>query len=128
MFAKQPQRFEQQVAEVDGVQRLQTRLVGVVERRAAAAGESRRFAGRRMLRVQSPILPAVDEHRQRSRRPALVVQILGLQDLLEQSKLVVGIENGEIRPQPDELGVHAQDFGADRMECAEPRPFPARRR
>ena len=33
-----------------------------------------------------------------------------LQKLLEQAQLVVGIEDGEIRPQSHQLGVHAQNF------------------
>ena len=41
VFAKEPQRFEQEIAEVDGVQRLETGLVHFVERRAAAARETR---------------------------------------------------------------------------------------
>ena len=74
-----------------------------------------------MLRVETPVLPPVDQTRERPRRPSFLVQILGLQDLLEQPQLVVRIEDGEIRPEADKLGMHAQDLGADRMEGAEPR-------
>ena len=73
-----------------------------------------------MLRIDAPILPSIDEIRQRSRRPALFVQIFRLQKLLEQAQLIIGVEDGEIRSQAHELGVHAQDLRADRMERAEP--------
>ena len=120
-FAQQPQAFEQQVAEVDGVERFQPLLIEAVERRAAAVGETGRFVGRRMVGIEAAVLPAVDQRRQCARRPALVVDVLGLQDLLEQPKLIVGVEDGEIRLQPDQFGVATQNFGADRMERAEPR-------
>ena len=58
--------------------------------------------------------------RERARRPALVVDILGLQHLLQQADLIVGVENGEVGLQPDEFGVAAQDLGADRVKGAEP--------
>ena len=56
-----------------------------------------------------------------ARRPALLVDILGLQHLLQQPDLVVDVENGEVGLQPDQLGMAAQDLHADRMEGAEPR-------
>jgi hypothetical protein len=65
--------------------------------------------------------PAVDQRRQRARRPALVVDVLGLQDLLEQAQLIVRIQNGEIRLEADQFGVAAQHFRADRVKGAEPR-------
>ena len=121
MLAQQPQRFEQEIAEIDSVERFQPRLVALVESRAAAGGECRGFGRRRVLGIDAPILPSIDEIGQRSRRPAFFVQIFRLKDLLEQSQLVIGVEDGEIRPQAHKLGMHAQDLGADRMESAEPR-------
>ena len=73
-----------------------------------------------MAGIEPAVLPSVDQARERPRRPALVVEILRLQDLLQEAQLVVRVENGEVRPQPDEFGVHAQDLDADRMKCAEP--------
>ena len=121
VLAEEPQRFEQEVAEIDGVQRLEAGLVGCVERRAATAGEGGRLALRRVLRIEPPVLPTIDESSQCARRPALVVEVLRLQDLLQQSELVVGVEDGEVRAEADQLGVHAQDLDADRMERAHPR-------
>ena len=73
-----------------------------------------------MAGIEAPVLPAVDQIRQRARRPAFFVEIFRLQDLLEQAQLIVGVEDGEIRSQAHELGMPAQDLGADRMERAEP--------
>ena len=120
VLAEKPQRFEQQIAEIDRVQRFQPRLIGGVERRAAPGGECRRFRWGNVLRIDAAVLPAVDGARQRPGRPALVVEVLRLQNLLQEPQLIVRIEDGEVRPKADEFGVHAQDFHADRMERAEP--------
>ena len=121
VLAHESQRLEQEIAEINGVQRFQTRLIALVERRPSSAGECRRFARRRVRRIQAAILPSVDEIRERSRRPAFFVQVIRLEELLEQAQLVIGVEDGEIRSQAHKLGMHAQDLGADRMERAEPR-------
>ena len=121
MFAQQPQRLEQEIAEVHRVERFQTGLIAFVESRALATRESCSLARRHAFRVDAPILPTIDEISERSRWPALVVQIFRLQELLEQAELVVGIEDGEIRPQAHQLGMEAQNLGADRVERSEPR-------
>jgi len=53
-------------------------------------------------------------------RPALLVDVLGLKDLLQETDLVVGVEDGEVALQTDQLGVAAQDLDPDRVEGAEP--------
>ena len=120
LLAEEAQAFEQQVAEIDGVQHLQPRLIGGVEFGAAAIGESAAFARRQILRRPAAVLPVVDDAGERARRPALLVDILGLDDLLHQADLIVGVEDGEVRLQADQLGVAAQELDADRMERAEP--------
>ena len=67
------------------------------------------------------VLPAVDHLRERARRPALVVESLGLDELAQQADLVVGVEDGEVGFEPGKLGVAAQQLDADRVEGAEPR-------
>ena len=57
----------------------------------------------------------------RAGRPTRIVKIFRLQNLLEQSELVVRIQDGEVRTKPDQLGVHAQNFYADRVKGPEPR-------
>ena len=54
-------------------------------------------------------------------RPALLVDVLGLEQLLQQPDLVVDVEDGEVGLEADQLGMAAQDLRADRMERAEPR-------
>ena len=121
LFAEQPDAFQQQIAEVGGVEDFQPLLKRLVELEAPAVGEHGGFAGRHLLRRQAAILPAVDQHRQHPRRPALLVDVLGFQELLQQADLVVDVQNGEIGLQPDHLGVAAQNLDADRVEGAEPR-------
>ena len=121
MFAEQPDALQQQVAEIGGVENLQAILKRLVEFQALAVGEHGGFARRHLVGRQPAVLPAVDQHRQHARRPALLVDVLRFQKLLEQPDLVVDIENREVGFQPDQLGVPAQDFHADRMERAEPR-------
>ena len=110
-----------QIAEVGGVEDFQPLLKGLVEFQPLAVGEHRGFAGRHLLRRQAAVLPAVDQRGQHARRPALLVDVLGFQQLLQQPDLVVDVEDGEVAFQPDQLGMAAQDLHADGMEGAEPR-------
>ena len=120
VLAQDPQRLEQQVAEIGGVQHLQPLLIGGVELPAAAVGEGARVALRHVLRRQPAVLPGVDPAGELAGRPALLVDAVGLDDLLHQADLVVGVEDGEVGFQPGQLGVAAQDLRADRVEGAEP--------
>ena len=121
MFAEQPDVLQQQIAEIRGVEDFQPFLIGRVELAALAVAEHRGFARRHLRGRQSAILPAVDQAGQHPRRPALVVDILGLQKLLQQADLVVDIEHGEIGFQLHQFGMGAQDAAADGVEGAEPR-------
>ena len=111
--------MQQQVAEIDRVQGLQALLVGGVELGAAAVGETA-LVGWHPLRPLGAVLPAVDHRGEHPRRPALLVDVPGAEQLLDQPDLVVGVENGEGRFQPDQLRVAAQDPDADGVEGAEP--------
>ena len=121
LLAEQPDALQQQIAEVGGVEDLQPLLKRLVEFQPLAVGEGGGFAGRHLLGGEAAVLPAVDQHGQHARRPALLVDVLGFEQLLEQPDLVVDVEDGEVGLQPDQLGVAAQDFHADRVEGAEPR-------
>ena len=118
---EQPQVLEQQIAEVAGVQLLQAPLIGGIELRALAGRKAEGFARRHLVGRQSAVLPAIDERSQLPRRPAVLVEALRFDHLLQEADLVVGIEDGEARLEADELGVAAQDLDADGVEGAEPR-------
>ena len=120
LLAEQADVLDQQIAEIGGVEHLQPLLIGDVELLALAAGEARALAGRHLVGRQAAVLPAVDQAGEHARRPALLVDVLGLEQLLDQPDLVVDVEDGEIGLQPDQLGVPAQDLAADRVEGAEP--------
>ena len=112
--------FEQQIAEIGGIQDFQPLLIELVELGALAVGESGGFGCRHMRGIETTVLPVVDLIGKRARRPALVVDVLGLQDLFQQPNLIVGIDDGEGGFQADKLGMPAQDLGRNRMERAEP--------
>ena len=115
------QHVQQQVAEIAGVERLQPRLIQRIEMAALAVGIGFPVARIKVGRRQAAVLPLVDQRRELARRPALFIESLGLDDLLEHAKLVVGVEDGEIALQANEFGVTAQHFRADAVKSAQPR-------
>ena len=115
------QHVEQQIAEIARVEGREPGLVGGVEFLAAAGGEGLALGGVEHRRGQAAVLPAVDQPGELARGPALLVEVGGEDELLEQAQLVVGVEDGEVRLQADELGVAAQHARGDAVEGAEPR-------
>ncbi len=111
ILAEQAQTFQQQVAEIRGVEGLQPRLIRGIEDLPLAIGERAGLSGGNAGGLEPAVLPTVDEMAQPARRPALVVDILGLQDLLQQPDLVIGIEDGEAGLQSHEFGMATQDLG-----------------
>ena len=120
LFPEQTDIFDQEVAEIGSVEHLQPLLIGDVELLAAPAREARGLAVGHLFRRQPAVLPAIDQTREHARRPALLVDALGGEQLLEQPDLVVDIEDGKIRLEAHHLGVPAQNLHPDRMEGAEP--------
>ena len=121
LCAEQADVLQQQVAEVAGVERLQPLLIGGVELLALAVGEAGVASPARHLVGRQPaVLPAVDHHGEHARGPALLVEVLGFEQLLDQADLVVDVENGEVDLEADQLGMAAQDLDADGVEGAEP--------
>ena len=120
--------MQQQVAEIDGVQFQKPPLVLRVKRRALAV-IGVRFAFGHARGRQRAVLPVVDQPGQHPRGPALVVDVLGRDQLLQKPDLVVGVQDREAgfqmqRAVAHEFRMAAQDLDADRMEGAEPgHPF-----
>jgi hypothetical protein len=67
----------------------------------------RHFVGR-----QRAVLPAVDQAGKIAAAASAFRRCFGLDQLLQQPDLVVGVEDGEIGFQPDQLGMAAQDLDA----------------
>ena len=120
MAAPERQAMHQQIAEIAGIQRLEALLIGPVELAALAVAEHAGLARRNGFGAKAAVLPAVDEAGQHAARPALLIEIGRLDDLLQQPDLVIHVENGEVALQADQFGVAAQDPGRDRVERAEP--------
>ncbi len=123
MLLKYADCVQQQVAKIAGVQRNQPRLIfGVHLSPHAAIGVGVR--GGHPIRRDGAVLPAIDHGGELAGGPALVVDIVGLNDLLHQAQLVVTVQNREAGFQIDQFRVPAQDLDAERVEGAEPgHPF-----
>ena len=78
MFAEQADVFQQQVAEIGGVQRLQPLLIGGVELAALAVGETRRLRPAAPARASGRGSSSCRSCRRAARRPALLVDVFGL--------------------------------------------------
>ena len=112
--------MQQQIAEIAGVQIAEALLILAVEPERDPVGIIRLLGRGHLVRGEAAVLPALDGREQGARRPFLVVQILGDDELLQQAELIVGIEDGEIGREAHDLGMAAQQPGGQRMEGAEP--------
>ena len=112
--------MQQKIAKIAGVEDLEPGLIGGIKFLPATIGVTFIFTGIEILRVQPPVFPLVDQTGKHPRRPAFLVDFGGLDQLLEQAQLVVGVENGEIALQADQFGMLAEHFRADAVEGAEP--------
>ena len=117
---EQGERVQQQVAEVAGVEGPKPVLVDGVELHGPAAGQVPRLARRDLGGPKAPVLPALDRRQHGARRPLLVVDSLGGQDLLHEPQLVVGVDDGEVGAEPGPLGMRPQHPRRQRVEGAEP--------
>ncbi len=94
MVAPQVQRTQQQLGEVDHPGARAGLLVGLVD--LQLGGEEQVAAGLDVLRAQAFVLLRVDPPLRLARRPALLVQAQLADHPLDQTLLVVGIEDLEI--------------------------------
>ena len=117
--------MKEQIAEVAGIQRREPLLISGVELARAAESEIADLALRHSSRRQAAVLEAADDRQQDPGRPAARVDIGGLDHLLQEPELIVGVEDREVGLEADQLGVTAQQAGAERMEGAEPEPLDA---
>ena len=117
---KQREGVQKQVAEIGGVHGLQAFLVVAIQGQHPATAGVRAFRVGDLVRRQAAVLPALDDAEHGAGRQALLVDAVGLDELLDQPELVVLVEDGEIGRQPDGLGVGAQDARPQGMEGAHP--------
>ena len=115
--------MQQQIAEVAGVERQQPRLILAVDIEHLAAREIAGVGRADLVGDQPPVLEPLDHRQHGARRPALVVDIGRRHQLFHEPRLVVGVEDGEIGLEPDNLGVAAQDACGQRVESADPEPL-----
>ena len=114
------QHVKKQVAEIDGVQRQQPRLVGFIELPQPPVGKIAGLGHADLVGRQAAVLPALDHAAEKAHRPAFGIDVVGFHQLLENAVLVVDIENREIASQPDKLGMAPQHPRRQRVERPEP--------
>ena len=112
--------MQQDIAEIDGIQRAQTRLIGGIKFNPAVIKRTA-ICGGHIIRRQRAVFPAINDPCQHARRPALFVNVSGTDQLLHQTDLVVGIQNRKARLEPNQFSMAAQQLGTDRMERPQPR-------
>ncbi len=125
LLREQIETMKKQIAEVAGIQRREPLLISGVELARATEGEVADLALRHGGRRQAAVLQAADDREQDPGRPAARVEIRGLDHLLQEPELIVGVEDREVGLEADQLGVTAEQPGAERMEGAEPEALDA---
>ncbi len=118
--AEQFQTQQQKIAEIAGVQRLQPVLIGLVDFLPLAVAQALRLFLGQLVRHQAAVLEALEGARDDAGRPAFLVDFHGVQVLLDQAHLIVGVQDGEIGLTADQFGVGAQNPRAHGMKGADP--------
>ena len=121
MVLEDAQNFQQEIAEVSGVDGFQPRLIIGIELATQAIGEAMGLALRNFIGREAAVFPAINDARQLPCGPTLFINAFGLNELLEQAHLVIIIQNREAGFEACKLSVVAQDFDTNGMESAEPR-------
>ena len=101
--------MQQQITEICGIQGFQPFLIGLIQFRASVVIGARIRAWH-AVRRQCAVLPAVDQAGKQPRRPALFINVGRRNQLFQQAQLIIRVQNGEIRLQPHQFGMPAQDF------------------
>ena len=118
VIAPQVERTQQQFGEVDHASPQARCLVGFVD--PAHGSEEQVAAGLNVLRPQTFVFLAVDEPLRLTRRPALLVQAQFADHPLDQSLLVIAVENLEGLAQARFLPVRPQQAVREAVEGADP--------
>ena len=114
---------KEEIAEVAGVQGAQALLILAVECTAHVV-ELAGLGGGDVIGRPGAVFPAVDQRGEHARRPAFLVDILGLDELFQEAQLVVRVEDGEGGFEAYEFRVAAQNLHTERVEGAQPwHPF-----
>src|SRR5690606_38543080 len=123
LLLEERQIVQQQVTEVAGIERGQPLLIGRIDLETAPTGEVPDFSSRDDVRCIALVLPLLDQGTQRLGRPSLFLQSLRRHDLLQEAKLVIAIQDGEVGLETHPLCFLAQNACRERVEGAEPPAF-----
>ena len=96
--------MQQQIAKIRGIQLAQADLIGGIQVRPLVIIGCR-IGQRHGIGANGAVFPAVDDPGQHPRGPAFFVNPGNGNQLFQQANLVIGIQNREIRFQPDQFGM-----------------------
>ena len=95
MLGKYRQIMKQEIAKITGVQDAQTVLILGIDRLALIIAKLGAFARRHLFRGPAAVLPLIDQARHQLGRPALGIDVLRFQHLLDQALLIVRVQDGK---------------------------------
>ena len=116
------QIMQQQIAEIARVQQFQTVLILAVQFQRLAVCDIADISGADFVGRQPTVLEPFDDAVNHAGRPALVVDIGVRHELFYQADLVVRVQDGEIRFEPDQLRMASQNSRGQGVKRADPQP------
>ena len=109
VFLKDHHAMQQKIAKIGGVQSAQTLLILLIKLGSTVV-EGRSLGRGHAIRGQRAVFPAVDDPSQKPRGPTFFVDIGGGNQLFQQAQLVVSVQNREVRLQPHQFRMTAQNL------------------
>src|SRR3546814_3487059 len=114
------EHVKQQIAEIAGIERPQTILILPVYFLSPTIGIGFALAGIQQFRRQALFFPPIDQAAKLPRGPALFIDPRGLNELLQQPKLIVRVTDREFALQSRLFAMATKHFRPDGMKCAKP--------
>src|SRR3546814_5993641 len=103
--------MKQQIAEIAGIERPQTILILPVYFLSQTIGIGFALAGIQQFRRQALVFPPTDQAAKLPRGPALFIDPRGMNELLQQTKLMVRVQDGNMAWQSLHFGKATKKFG-----------------
>ena len=120
MGGENTKHMKQQITKIDSVQCNKAGLIAFIKRPNTAIGNITCLGKPHFFWRQTTVFPPRNHTAKHPRWPAFRINIFGFHQLFQQSDLIIGIENGKIRPQTHKIGMAAQHFRSKRMKRAKP--------
>src|SRR3546814_15937867 len=102
--------MKQQIAEIAGIERPQTILILPVYFLSPTIGIGFALAGIQQFRRQALVFPPIDQAAKLPRGPALFIDPRGLNELLQQPRLIVRVKVREIALYSSKFGMRSEEL------------------